>query len=203
MRKPVTIVRVLLAMLVPVALLLVAACSGDEGVIPLASNDSRDSRDDSAAFMMEESQPSGQPAPQATPTPPAMMESMDGAEGPAGSPGSPGSPRLSPLAQNRIIVHTARMAIIVDDVAATVDRIADMAASLGGWLVSSDRTSKHTGAIAIRVPAASLDQALGMIERAARDVVTSAVTSDDVTDQYVDERLSGVIEDRDLTRFIL
>ncbi len=194
MRKPVTIVRVLLAALVLLALLQAAACSGDEGVIPLASNDSRDSRDDSAAFMMEESQPSGQPPPQATPTPPAMMESMDGAEGPAGSPGSPGSPRLSPLAQNRIIVHTAHMSLIVDDVAATVDRIADMAASLGGWLVSSDRTSKHTGAIAIRVPAASLDQALGMIERAARDVVTSAVTSDDVTDQYVDtkSRLSSL-----------
>ena len=75
---------------------------------------------------------------------------------------------------------------MVDDVAGAVDRIAGIAASLGGWLVSSDRTSKHTGAVAIRVPAQSLDQAFDRIESTARDVVSRAVTSEDVTDQYVD-----------------
>ena len=105
-----------------------------------------------------------------------------------------GSLRVSPLTQTRIIVHTARVSLIVDDVANTVDRIAGIAASLGGWLVSSDRESRHTGAVAIRVPAQSLDQAIDMIEAAARDVASRAVTSEDVTDQYVDtqSRLSSL-----------
>ena len=188
MTQLMTIARVLLAALVPVALLLAAACGSDEGVVPFASNDSRD---DSAAFTMEESQSPAQPAPQATPTPAAMMESMDGAEE---SEGGSSGPLLSPLAQSRIIVHTARMSLIVDDVAGTVDRIAGIASSLGGWLVSSDRESRHTGAVAVRVPAQSLDEAFDMIERTARDVVSRAVTSEDVTDQYVDtqSRLSSL-----------
>ena len=188
MTQLMTIARVLLAALVPIALLLAVACASDEGVIPFASNNSRD---DSAAFTMEESQSSAQPAPQATPTPAAMMESMDGAEE---SEGGSSGPRLSPLAQSRIIVHTARMSLIVDDVAGTVDRIAGIASSLGGWLVSSDRESRHTGAVAVRVPAQSLNEAFDMIERGARDVVSRAVTSEDVTDQYVDtqSRLSSL-----------
>ena len=167
--------KMLLAALLTLALLLAAACGGEDETF----NGGFDSRDDtSTTAMMEEAQAAPGSAP--TPEPAAMMEEK--AEAADGS----GSLRVSPLAQNRIIVHTARMSLIVDDVAGTVDRIAGIASSLGGWLVSSDRTSKHTGAIAIRVPAASLDQARGMIERAARDVVASAVTSDDVTDQYVD-----------------
>ncbi|MDE2837154.1 MAG: DUF4349 domain-containing protein [Chloroflexota bacterium] len=181
MKKLTTITRILTAALALAAPLLAAACSGDEGFVPVVSNDSRD---DSAAFMTEESQPS-QPMPSSS-APAAIMESQEEAADASGGDGGSGSLRLSPLAQNRVIVHTARMSLVVNDVAGTVDRIAGIASSLGGWLVSSDRTSKHTGAIAIRVPAASLDQARDMIERAARDVVTSTVTSDDVTDQYVD-----------------
>ncbi len=179
--------RMLLAALVPVALLLAAACASDGGPIPLASTDSRD---DSSAFMTEESQPSAQFAPPPTPTPAAMMESMEEDEAADGS----GSPRSSPLTQTRIIVHTAQMSLIVDDVAGTLDRIAGIASSLGGWLVSSDRVSRHTGAVAIRVPAEALDRAFDMIEATARDVVTRAVTSEDVTDQYVDtqSRLSSL-----------
>lgn len=192
MRKLTTITRLLLAAMALAGLLLAAACSGEDsfglagaqapaqpdGGTRMESFSSDEAASDGAmmekAFLAEE---------QASSATDAVMESLEGAPG---SDGGSGSVRVSPLAQNRIIVHTARMSLIVDDVAGTVDRIADIAASLGGWLVSSDRTSKHTGAIAIRVPAGSLDQARDMIERAARDVVASAVTSDDVTDQYVD-----------------
>ena len=42
-----------------------------------------------------------------------------------------GKPQLAVLAQNRIIVHTARLALVVDHVALTVNRIADTARDLG------------------------------------------------------------------------
>lgn len=184
MRKLMTIARILLAALVPVALLLAAACDSiDEPLIGVS-----DSREDTSTTAMMEAAPA---APAPTPTPAAMTDFMVETE--EAADGS-GSLRPSPLAQNRIIVHTARMSLIVDDVAGTVDRIADVATSLGGWLVSSDRVSRHTGAVAIRVPAESLERAFDMIESAARDVVARAVTSEDVTDQYVDtqSRLSSL-----------
>ena len=183
----------LLAALVPAALLLSAACAGGDPTptpywptaTPFPAGLSR-ANDESADTK-------------AQPTPvPGAEESADGVViGPPGSPGpdeGSGAPLSSPLAQSRIIVHTARMSLIVDDVAGTVDRIADVAAALGGWLVSSDRASRHTGAVAIRVPAQSLDEAFERIESTARDVVSRAVTSEDVTDQYVDtqSRLSGL-----------
>ena len=188
-----TIARVLLAALVPVALLLAAACGSSE---PASSQEpagaSGETRMDFSLNDEAASNNAMLGKPQATPAPQAMM--MEEAEGSADSDGGSGSPRLSPLTQSRIIVHTARMSLIVDDVAGTVDRIADIAASLGGWLVSSDRVSRHTGAVAIRVPAESLDRAFDMIEATARETTSRAVTSEDVTDQYVDtqSRLSSL-----------
>ena len=52
------------------------------------------------------------------------------------------------------------MALVVEDVARTIDDIVDAAHRLGGWVVNSDRTSGHSGNIAIRVPAQRLDEAL-------------------------------------------
>ena len=179
-------VKMLLPALAMMALLLAAACGGD----PAPDGAVLGARGESSSF--DASEPHAMPAP--APTPTAFPTSMGGAASPSGSSGDEesadgsGSLRLSPLAQNRIIVHTARMSLIVDDVAAAVDRIAGVAASLGGWLVGSDRESRHTGAVAIRVPAASLDDAFRMIEADAREVVSRAVASEDVTDQYVDTK---------------
>ena len=199
MKRLTTIHTMLLAALVTALLALAAACGGE----PDSSGGwlDVDASNDSSTTAMTEA------APAPTPSPPPIEKAEEaGVAGPPGSDGGSGSLRLSPLAQNRVIVHTARMSLIVDDVAGTVDRIAGIAASLGGWLVSSDRVSRHTGAVAIRVPAASLDEAFDRIEATARDVVSQAVTSEDVTDQYVDtqsrlnslrateERLLGFLE---------
>ena len=94
--------------------------------------------------------------------------------------------QLASFAQSRIIVHTARMTMVVENIADAVDRIGGVAESLNGWVVSSDRSSSSTGAIAIRVPAASLDEAFRQLESLAIDVEARAVTSQDFTDEYVD-----------------
>ena len=102
--------------------------------------------------------------------------------------------RSAPLAQSRIIVHTASIALVVEDVAEAVDGIAGVAYGLGGWVVSSDRSSRHGGSIAVRVPAQSLDLAIARVEALALEVETRAITSEDVTDEYVDNesRLNGL-----------
>ena len=126
------------------------------------------------------------PVPTGAPTPPPQLsgDTLQSGERLAGERSGRVQPALLP--QNRIIVHTARISLVVDDVAQTVDSIADVAQGLGGWVVNSDRASKHSGSIAIRVPAQALDQAFLQVEALALEVESRAITSDDVTDEYVD-----------------
>ena len=158
------------------ALLLAAVAACGEAGDPAESSRGYGFADEGAA--------SGQAAPTATaapaPTAAAVAQEADGGVG--------GKVRPAPLAQTRIIVHTARMSLVVDDVAHTVDSIANVASGLGGWVVNSDRSSRHSGSIAIRVPAQSLDEAFLRVEALALEVESRAVTSEDVTDEYVDSQ---------------
>ena len=151
---------------------LLVGCSADDPASPSAQD----------GFSRSEAPtPVPQAAPAAAPTataPPSSMVSDEGARDAA--------LQDFPVPEGRIIVHTAQMTLVVDDVASTVDRIANVAAELGGWVVSSDRSSRHTGASAIRVPAQYLEEALRRLESLAIDVEARAISSQDVTDDYVD-----------------
>ena len=94
--------------------------------------------------------------------------------------------QLTSFAQNRIIVHTGRMSLVVNDVADALSQITDVSSNLGGWVVGSNRVSQHSGSIAIRVPAGSLQDAFSMIEALALEVESREITSQDVTDEFVD-----------------
>ncbi len=114
----------------------------------------------------------------------AEAETADVDEGGDGDAGRMVSTQA--IAQNRIIVHTARMSLVVNDVARAVDEIRAIAAALGGWVVSSDQEARHSGAIAIRVPADRLDRAFDDLEGVASEVESLQVTSQDVTEEFVD-----------------
>ena len=163
------------------ALLLaaVAACAGGEDV---ASELNSGPVGPAGAAGSPRSAPTAAPAATAAPAPTAAAVAQE-ADGGVG-----GKVRPAPLAQTRIIVHTARMSLVVDDVAHTVDSIANVASGLGGWVVNSDRSSRHSGSISIRVPAQSLDEAFVRVEALALEVESRAVTSEDVTDEYVDSQ---------------
>ena len=90
------------------------------------------------------------------------------------------------VAQRRIIVRTVEMALEVPDVAESVDAIGDMTKELGGWVVSSDRSRRHRGAVSVRVPAERLDQAIERLRGMASEVNAEVSTSRDVTDEYID-----------------
>ncbi len=94
--------------------------------------------------------------------------------------------QASVASQNRIIVRTVGMGLVVNDVADTVDRVADVAQGLGGWTVSSDRNVIHHGSVSVRVPAQQLDEAVSRIRALGVRVEWESSNSQDVTDEYVD-----------------
>ena len=94
----------------------------------------------------------------------------------------------SVAAQNRIIVHTAHAVLVVNDVADAIDQVDALARESGGWVVGSDRSSQHSGHIAIRVPAPMLNQIIKRLENIAIEVESIALSSQDVTDEYVDSQ---------------
>ena len=90
------------------------------------------------------------------------------------------------VAQRRIIVRTADMALVVDDVSRTIDDVSTLAESMGGWVVSSDRSTRHSGFVSVRVPADSLEETIDDLRELAVEVQSEVTTSKDVTDEYVD-----------------
>ncbi|MXX52488.1 MAG: DUF4349 domain-containing protein [Dehalococcoidia bacterium] len=90
------------------------------------------------------------------------------------------------VSQQRIIIRTVNMSIVVDEIQAAIDDIARIADEAGGWMVSSDHSLKHAGSISIRVPATGLDSVVETLRDLATDVESETNSSQDVTDEYYD-----------------
>ena len=90
------------------------------------------------------------------------------------------------VTQQRIIIRTVNMSIVVDEIQSAIDDIARIADEAGGWMVSSDRSLKHAGSVSVRVPATGLDSVVEMLRQLATDVESETSTSQDVTDEYYD-----------------
>ena len=147
--------------------------------------------------------PAGQPgppsapaarAPTAVPQPAAMAEKMVVTEVEVAKEiedtqvGEFSEEQAALVAQNRIIVRTVNLQLEVDDVVDAIEEISQSVQQDGGWVVSTDRSSKHYGFIAVRVPAENLDAALQWMRQVGVDVLSEASTSTDVTDEYYDLR---------------
>jgi len=88
-----------------------------------------------------------------------------------------------------MIVRTAEIALVVNDVAIALDQVADLAESLGGYVVSSKRWKEDerlAGIITIRVPAEDFGDAMESLRRLAVDVTHEDTSAKDVTEEYVD-----------------
>ena len=165
---------------------------GSPGVGQFSKSAAGQSRSEVAPAMASAPAPAA-PAPAAAPAPPR------GAPAPAPAPAperDSGAAKLvedgstdrevALVAQQRIIVRTVDMELVVADVSGTLDAVAGIAQELGGWVVSSDRTQKHRGVTSIRVPADRLDEAILRLRDLALEVEAEVSTSRDVTDEYVD-----------------
>ena len=99
--------------------------------------------------------------------------------------GATGEGDLAKLVQQqRIVVRTVHMGLVVSDIQVSMDKVASLAANMGGWTVSSERADDFSGKVAVRVPAERLDEAIGQVRKVAVAVESEITTSKDVTAEY-------------------
>ena len=144
-----------------------------------------------ALFLMVVAACGSAGAPTPTPAPPFRgAQDMKGAPGPAGSAFSTASSAPLPTdAVDRLIVRTVNLTMLVKDVAGTVESVASVARSMGGFVLSSQLTGEEEsrfGSISIRVPAEQTDAALAQLRALAVRVETERSSAQDVTEEYVD-----------------
>ncbi|HEY78875.1 MAG TPA: DUF4349 domain-containing protein [Dehalococcoidia bacterium] len=119
--------------------------------------------------------PTPSPAPMPAPTPPDYYKGDEGG--------------ALPSTQERMIVRNGYIELVVADVLGTRDDIAHLAASYGGYVVSSSIRGEEEdlrGNITIRVPDDLFEQALAEMRGMAVRVVEESTSSYDVTEEYVD-----------------
>ncbi len=98
----------------------------------------------------------------------------------------------------RLVIRNANLSIVVADPAQTMDFISKMASDMGGFVVSqnlyktsgSNEVEYPEATITVRVPAESLDNALGQIKAQVKDpvedILSETVSGQDVTSEYTD-----------------
>lgn len=94
----------------------------------------------------------------------------------------------------RMVIKNASLSIVVEEPGTTLEAISDLAADLGGFVVSSNlyRMEVEGGLevpqanITIRVPAEKLDQALAEIKSGAGQILNENISGQDVTQEYTD-----------------
>jgi hypothetical protein len=139
----------------------------------------------------------------ATPAPFAFVEPQVGmsagevaAEMPAVAPDLARQAVPSNLAtdQDRLVIQTAALTMVVTDPVDKAGAIRRMAESMGGYVVSSyiyqsaygEGLTADTASITIRVPSERLAEALEEMKADAVEVRSENITGEDVTAQYVD-----------------
>jgi len=92
-------------------------------------------------------------------------------------------------ATERMIVRTADMWLVVNNVPVVIDQITGMADGFSGYVVSSGvwkEGERLVGSIAVRVPAEHFDDAMRALRGMAVEVTSESTSSKDVTEEYVD-----------------
>jgi hypothetical protein len=91
--------------------------------------------------------------------------------------------------QDRKIVKEGSVTLEVADIAETMDKVAEMADELNGYVVSSYKYEYERGVsghITIRVPSEKFDEAFARLRQLAMAVPYETTTAEDVTEEYVD-----------------
>ena len=104
-------------------------------------------------------------------------------------PTTNGIPTTSTVPDERMIVRTGSISMVVNDINAALDNIAQMATGYKGYVVSSNswkNGEQMYGSISIRVPAESYDIASKSVGQMAVEVTSQSSSSQDVTAEYVD-----------------
>jgi len=100
----------------------------------------------------------------------------------------PGEAGGIPSTQERMMIRTGDISLVVDDVVSARDRIAQLAISLDGYVVSSHISGEEDkrGSISIRVPDEKFEEALQELRGLAIRVTSEHTSSRDITEEYID-----------------
>jgi hypothetical protein len=89
----------------------------------------------------------------------------------------------------RMVIYSAYMSLVVEDVSASIARIGSLATSFGGYVVNSNVSGEQDrlyASISFRVDATRFNEALQALRDLAADVRSESTSGDDVTEEYVD-----------------
>jgi uncharacterized protein DUF4349 len=162
LRKQVNTMR-RLALILAVPLLL-AACAGAQQASGTAS------RTDLAA-----------PAP--------AIDAVKSGSAAGGTAAEQGIPNPIVVNGDRSVILTANIALRAKDPWATSDRAQAIATGLGGDVLNVNQSGtgdSRTASVTIRVPSARFTDAINQLKQLDAEVLTSTVSGQDVTDQFVD-----------------
>ncbi len=127
----------------------------------------------------------------ATKPQPTVERAIDSLISPAVETGKVGT--ISLTAEERMIVRTGEMSLVVKNVLDTRDKIADLAVRFNGYVVSSQiwgdgqrLQTQPGGWITIRVPDDKFEQALSELKELAVRITSESIGSQDVTEEFVD-----------------
>lgn len=116
----------------------------------------------------------------------------------AEEPSSSFAPNVDMAAVERIVIKNAELSIVVDDPAAAMKYIVDMAEGQGGFVVNSYLYKTYTSNgievpaanITVRVPSdnltKSLDDIKALVKDGTTDILNETVSGEDVTREYTD-----------------
>ena len=93
------------------------------------------------------------------------------------------------VTEERMIVRNGEMSLVVEDVVAARDEVAQLALRFNGYVVSSRISGEEQemrGYISIRVPDDQFEQALAELRELAVRVTSESTSSRDVTEEYID-----------------
>ena len=94
-----------------------------------------------------------------------------------------------PSTEERMIVRTGEMSLVVEAVTQACDEIAQLAVRFDGYVVSSRISGEEgdkRGWISIRVPDEKFELALAELRNLAVRVKSESTSSEDITEQYID-----------------
>jgi len=94
-----------------------------------------------------------------------------------------------PPAEERLIIRTGDISLLVEDTEESLNKIEALALELGGFVVNSNSwklNDQLQATITIRVPAESFDEARRRIKEGALEVQSENTSAQDVTEEYVD-----------------
>lgn len=172
--------RIIIVMLLLVSL---TACGGSSGATTGTSFDQSSTEQESSTGGA----PNALPAAASVPEAPAAAEDgqklvdISGQQIQANQNAQAGSPRL--------VIRTATLRVLVQDVIAAEANVRALAESRGGFVLSSQASgqeSNRTATVSFKVPAERFDESLNEVAKLAVRVDSQEVQGQDVTDEFVD-----------------